>query len=140
MFRTFLKKVLNAVKAGNKPAAEAAYKAARDAVAIFGKSPADMDRIVEQRHIDPILTVVSPIAGRITARSAQPGLLLQPGNGTAPFTVSDISTMWMQAFVPEADSPPAEPYRMFTAPPCSSVDVPTSSHETPTARSPWTGT
>ncbi len=25
-FRTFLKKVLNAVKAGNKPAAEAAYK------------------------------------------------------------------------------------------------------------------
>jgi cobalt-zinc-cadmium efflux system membrane fusion protein len=89
----------------DQQAAEAAYKAARDAVAIFGKSPADMDRIVEQRHIDPILTVVSPIAGRITARSAQPGLLLQPGNGTAPFTVSDISTMWMQAFVPEADSP-----------------------------------
>jgi len=89
----------------DQQAAEAAYKAARDAVAIFGKSAADMDRIVEQRRIEPVLTVTSPIAGRITARSAQPGLLLQPGSGTAPFTVSDISTMWMQAFVPETDSP-----------------------------------
>jgi membrane fusion protein, heavy metal efflux system len=49
--------------------------------------------------------VVSPISGQVTARSAQPGLLLQPGNGTAPFTVADVSTMWMQAFVPEADAP-----------------------------------
>lgn len=85
--------------------AEAAYKAARDAMAIFGSSPADMDRIVELRKINSILTVVSPIAGRVTARSAQPGLLVQPGSGTAPITVSDISTMWMQAFVPETDTP-----------------------------------
>ena len=86
-------------------AAEAAYKAARDAVAIFGKSPAEMDRIIEQRRTDSILTVVSPIAGRVTARNAQPGLLVQPGNAPAPITVSDISTVWMQAFVTEADSP-----------------------------------
>ncbi|MFX8250582.1 hypothetical protein ABTL38_19435, partial [Acinetobacter baumannii] len=42
----------------DQQAAEAAYKAARDAVAIFGKSAAEMDRIVEQRRIDPVLTVV----------------------------------------------------------------------------------
>jgi cobalt-zinc-cadmium efflux system membrane fusion protein len=85
--------------------AEAGYKAARDAMAIFGTTPAEMERVVEQRKINSILIVTSPIAGRITARNAQPGLLVQPGSGTAPFTVSDISTMWMQAFVPEADTP-----------------------------------
>ncbi len=89
----------------DQQAAEAALKAARDAMAIFGTSSAEMDRIVEQRKINSILTVTSPITGRVTARNAQPGLLVQPGSGTAPFTVSDISTMWMQAFVAEADSP-----------------------------------
>lgn len=89
----------------DQQAAEAAYKAARDAVAIFGKHAAEMDRIVDERKIDSVLTVSSPIAGRITARNAQPGLLVQPGNAPAPFTVSDVSTMWMQAFVPETDSP-----------------------------------
>ena len=89
----------------DQQAAEAAYKAARDAVTIFGKSEAEMDRIIAQRRTDATLTVASPIAGRVTARNAQPGLLVQPGNGTAPVTVSDISTVWMQAFVPEADTP-----------------------------------
>ncbi|MDF3833799.1 efflux RND transporter periplasmic adaptor subunit [Cupriavidus basilensis] len=89
----------------DQQAAEAAYKAARDAVTIFGKRPAEMDRIVEERKIDSILTVTSPIAGRVTARNAQPGLLAQPGSAPAPVTVSDVSTMWMQAFVPETESP-----------------------------------
>jgi cobalt-zinc-cadmium efflux system membrane fusion protein len=89
----------------DQQAAEAAYKAAREALAVFGKTPAQMDQIVQTRKTDSLLTVVSPISGQVTARSAQPGLLLQPGNGTAPFTVADVSTMWMQAFVPEADVP-----------------------------------
>jgi cobalt-zinc-cadmium efflux system membrane fusion protein len=49
--------------------------------------------------------VQSPISGRITARNAAPGLFVQPGNAPAPFSVADISTMWMLANVPEADSP-----------------------------------
>lgn len=89
----------------DQQAAEAAYKAARNAVAIFGKSEAEMDRMIKERRTDPVLTVTSPIDGRVTARNAQPGLLVQPGGGTAPYTVSDLSTMWMQAFVPETDSP-----------------------------------
>ncbi|KHK54416.1 RND transporter [Ralstonia sp. A12] len=89
----------------DQQAAEAAYKAAREALAVFGKTPAQMDQIVQTRKTDSLLTVVSPISGQVTARSAQPGLLLQPGSGTAPFTVADVSTMWMQAFVPEADVP-----------------------------------
>jgi cobalt-zinc-cadmium efflux system membrane fusion protein len=85
--------------------AEGAYRAARDAVRLFGKSDAEMDRIVEKRQVDPILVVPSPISGRITARNASPGLLVQPGNAPAPFAVADVSTMWMLANVAESDSP-----------------------------------
>lgn len=85
--------------------AQGAYRAARDAVRIFGKSDADIDHIVSERRVDPTLVVPSPISGRITARNAAPGLLVQPGNPPAPYTVADISTMWMLANVAESDSP-----------------------------------
>jgi membrane fusion protein, heavy metal efflux system len=85
--------------------AEGAYRAARDAVRIFGKSDAEIDRIVAERKVDPILVVPSPITGRITARNAAPGLLVQPGVQPAPFVIADISTMWMLANVAESDSP-----------------------------------
>ncbi len=85
--------------------AQGAYRAARDAVRIFGKNDAEIDRIVEDRKVDPILVVPSPITGRITARNASPGLLVQPGVQPAPFVVADISTMWMLANVAESDSP-----------------------------------
>jgi cobalt-zinc-cadmium efflux system membrane fusion protein len=85
--------------------AEGALRAARDAVRIFGKTDAEIDRMVAERRVDPTLVVVSPIAGRITVRNAAPGLFVQPGNPPAPFTVADISTMWMLANVTEGDSP-----------------------------------
>jgi membrane fusion protein, heavy metal efflux system len=85
--------------------AEGALRAARDAVRIFGKTDAEIDKIVAERMADPTLVVPSPITGRITARSAAPGLLVQPGNVPAPFTVADNSTMWMLANVAESDSP-----------------------------------
>jgi membrane fusion protein, heavy metal efflux system len=83
--------------------AEGNLRAGRDAVRIFGKSEADVDKIVAERMADPRLVVPSPIAGRVTARVAAPGLLVQPGNAPAPFTVADISTMWMLANVAESN-------------------------------------
>jgi membrane fusion protein, heavy metal efflux system len=85
--------------------AEGNLRAARDAVRIFGKSDVEIDRIVAARAADPTLVVPSPIDGRITARNAAPGLLVQPGNAPAPYTVADIDTMWMLANVAETDSP-----------------------------------
>jgi len=89
----------------DQQAAEGALKAARDAVRIFGKTDADIDSIIAQRRIDPVLIVRSPINGRVTARNAAPGLLVQPGNAPAPYTMADISTMWMLANVAETDFP-----------------------------------
>ncbi len=85
--------------------AEGNLRAARDSVRLFGKTEADIDRIVASRSADPTLVVPSPITGRVTARNAAPGLFVQPGNPPAPFVVVDTDIMWMLAEVAEADSP-----------------------------------
>jgi len=89
----------------NQQTAEGALRAARNAVAIFGKTEAEVDHIVATRQVQTALIVRSPISGRITARNAAPGLLEQPGNLPAPFSVADLSSMWMLADVLESDSP-----------------------------------
>jgi hypothetical protein len=112
----------------DQPAAEAAHKAVRDTVRIFGKAEAEMDRVVADRKIDPTLVVPSPIAGRITARNAAPGLLVQPlgrANATpvlergslvrsrrSPLVrVPPTSTAW--AISKSALRPPAAAMRIF---------------------------
>ncbi len=85
--------------------AEGNFKAARDAVRIFGKTDAEIDQIVSARKVDSTLLVPSPISGRVVARSAAPGFLTQPGNAPAPYSVADLSTMWMLANVIETDAP-----------------------------------
>src|SRR6516225_5599983 len=91
--------------ASDQQTAEGALRAARDSVRLFGKTEAEIDEIIAQRKADPTLVVPSPITGRITARNAAPGLLVQPGNPPAPYSVADVDTMWMLANVAEADSP-----------------------------------
>lgn len=89
----------------DQQAAEGAFKAARDAVRIFGKGDAEIDRIVASRQVDPALVVRSPISGKVTARNLQPGLYVQPGTAPAPFSVTDVGGKWMVASVPETESP-----------------------------------
>jgi cobalt-zinc-cadmium efflux system membrane fusion protein len=91
--------------ASDQQTADAALKAGRDAVRVFGKSEAEISEIVARHKIDSSLVVSSPITGKVTARFAQPGLLVQPGNAPAPYTIADVSTMWMIANVTESDSP-----------------------------------
>jgi cobalt-zinc-cadmium efflux system membrane fusion protein len=106
--------------------AEGNFKAARDAVRIFGKSDVEIDQILTNRKVDSTLVVPSPIAGRVVTRNAAPGFLTQPGNPPSPFQVADVSTMWMIANVIETDAPayklgqevrmsvPAYPGKVFT--------------------------
>ena len=88
----------------NQQSAQGALRAARAVVALFGRTPAEIDRMIAGREVERALIVKSPITGRITARNAAPGLLVQPGNATAPYSVADESTMWMLADVPETDT------------------------------------
>jgi membrane fusion protein, heavy metal efflux system len=85
--------------------AEGALKAARDAVRVFGKTDAEMDQMIASRKIDPALVVLSPISGEVTGFEGPVGLLVQPGNPPAPFTVTNVSVKWMLADVIESDIP-----------------------------------
>jgi len=89
----------------NQMTAEGNLRTGRDAVRIFGKTDAEIDKIVADRKADPTLVVPSPIDGRVTARDGQPGLLVQPGSPPAVYSVADINTMWMLANVAESDVP-----------------------------------
>jgi len=85
--------------------AEGNFKAAKDAVRIFGRSDAEIEQILVARKLDSTLVVPSPISGKVVTRNAAPGFLAQPGNAPAPFSVADLSTMWMVANVIETDAP-----------------------------------
>lgn len=85
--------------------AEGNFKAAKNVVRIFGKTDAEIEQILAERKVNSTLLVPSPISGKIVARSAAPGLLTQPGNTPAPYSVADLSTMWMIANVIETDAP-----------------------------------
>jgi cobalt-zinc-cadmium efflux system membrane fusion protein len=85
--------------------AEGALKAARDAVRVFGKTETEIDQMIALRKIDPALVVRSPISGKITAKNAQPGFLVQPGNAPAPYSVADVAIKWMLANVSESEIP-----------------------------------
>ena len=102
--RAISQKVLEQA-ASDQQTAEGSLRAARDALRIFGKTDVEIDGMIADRHVDPTLVVPSPISGRITARNAAPGLFVQPGNAPAPYTVANISIMWMLANVAESDSP-----------------------------------
>jgi len=83
--------------------AEGALKAARDAVKVFGKTDVEIDQMIASRKIDPALVVKAPIVGKITSYVAPPGLLVQPGNLPAPYTISNLGVKWMLADVAESD-------------------------------------
>jgi cobalt-zinc-cadmium efflux system membrane fusion protein len=85
--------------------AEGNFKAARNAVRIFGKTDAEIDQILADRKVDATLLVPSPISGKVVTRNAAPGFLTQPGTPPPPFQIADVSTMWMLANVIETDAP-----------------------------------
>jgi cobalt-zinc-cadmium efflux system membrane fusion protein len=83
--------------------AEGNYRSARDAMRIFGKTADEIDAIIASKQVNAEMLVLSPIAGRVISRTAQPGLLLQPGSTPAPIAVADQTTMWIIANVPETE-------------------------------------
>lgn len=87
----------------DQQSAKAAYDAARQNLRLFDLSEADVGKIERDRKIGLEFAVKSPIAGRVTQRTAQPGQLVQPGTDPAPMVISDMRTLWMVASVPESE-------------------------------------
>lgn len=87
----------------DQQAADAAYRAARKTLTLFGLSDKNIEDIGAQRKVDTEMQVRSPFAGRVTARAGAVGQLVQPGTGLPPIVVADLQTLWMVANVPESE-------------------------------------
>jgi membrane fusion protein, heavy metal efflux system len=97
--------------ASDEQTAEANYRAALRTVLLFGKSDADIDRLLATRKVDGTLRVLSPYDGVVVARTVAAGDLAQPGNTPTPFTVADLSTVWLVANMPEDDAAALKPHQ-----------------------------
>lgn len=87
----------------DQQAADAAYRAARKSIELFGLSAQQIAEIELSRKVDTEMPVRSPFAARVTARTGASGLLVQPGSGTPPVILADLQKLWMVASVPESE-------------------------------------
>jgi cobalt-zinc-cadmium efflux system membrane fusion protein len=86
--------------------AEGALQSARNKLRIIiGRDQAEVERVERERVINPLLTIDSPIDGTVVARKVGPGQYLRSDLGDQFFSISNLSTMWLKANVPEVDIP-----------------------------------
>jgi len=83
--------------------AETALNAVRNRLQIFGKTEVDIANLESLQAMNPVATIVAPIAGVVVDRQVGPGQYLQAG-GTPVFTIADPSSVWLLANVREADA------------------------------------
>ncbi|MBX9885865.1 MAG: efflux RND transporter periplasmic adaptor subunit [Novosphingobium sp.] len=110
--------------------AEAAVGAARDKLAILGKSPGEIQRLESAREVSGLHEVTkfhAPIGGTIANRNVSPGQYVSVGGDKPVFTITDASRVWLQAQIAQSDASsvhlgdkvevvtPAWPGRKFTA-------------------------
>src|SRR5215831_9041209 len=86
-------------------AAETAVAAARDRLRILGLSDAEVSALQERGEVRRAIAIPSPIDGVVIARKVRPGQYVRSDPGEALYSVADVSTMWLKAFVPETEIP-----------------------------------
>jgi membrane fusion protein, heavy metal efflux system len=72
---------------------------------LMGRSDADLEKVERDRVIDLLVTIKSPIDGTVISRKIGPGQYVRSDSGESLFAISDLSTMWLKAAVPENDIP-----------------------------------
>jgi cobalt-zinc-cadmium efflux system membrane fusion protein len=85
--------------------AEGALNAARNRVRVIGRNQAELERIEHERTVNPLITVNAPIDGTVVGRKVGPGQYVRSDAGDPLYSIADLSTMWLKAFVPETDIP-----------------------------------
>jgi cobalt-zinc-cadmium efflux system membrane fusion protein len=72
---------------------------------IIGRDKAEVDRVERERSVNPLITINAPIDGTVIARKVGPGQYVRSDSGDALYSISNLSTMWLKANVPENDIP-----------------------------------
>jgi cobalt-zinc-cadmium efflux system membrane fusion protein len=84
--------------------AQTALEAARNKLRILGLTEEAISTFQEKGRIDPNTTIFSPITGTVVQRKVGPGQYVNSGSSDPVFVIGDLSTVWLTAFVREADA------------------------------------
>ncbi|MBI3436302.1 MAG: efflux RND transporter periplasmic adaptor subunit [Proteobacteria bacterium] len=93
---------------GDQRSAEAALEAARNRLRILGKTDAEIDAFKELGRISPETPIYAPLGGTVVQRKVGPGQYVSytsTGSLDPVFTIGDLSTVWVVAYVREAEAP-----------------------------------
>ncbi len=82
-------------------------QAARKRLESLGLRPRDIERIERDGAASRRIPIVAPIAGIVTELSVREGAMVQAG--TAAFTLTDLSSVWITVEVPEAQAAMLKP-------------------------------
>ena len=86
--------------------AEGTLAAARNRLRVLvGRSEEEVGRVERERLINPLITINAPIDGTVIARKVGPGQYVRSDSGDPLYSISNLSTMWLKANVPENDIP-----------------------------------
>lgn len=83
--------------------AETAVDAGRNRLRIIGRSEEAITALQEKGTISRTIAIEAPIDGTVIARKVGPGQQVRSDSNDPLFTVADLSTMWLKAYVPETD-------------------------------------
>lgn len=94
----------NAAAESDLATAQGTVSAARNRLrVIVGRDGQEIERIEKERIINPLITVNAPIDGTVVGRKIGPGQFVRADAGEPLYSVSDLSVMWLKAYVPESD-------------------------------------
>src|SRR5215510_1281789 len=86
--------------------AEGTLAAARNRLRVLvGRSEEEVARVERERLINPLIAINAPIEGTVIARKVGPGQYVRSDSGDSLYAISNLSTMWLKANVPENDIP-----------------------------------
>lgn len=84
-------------------AAETTLDAARHRLRILGRAEDDIAALQNRGTVSRTMTIEAPIDGTVIARKVGPGQQVRSDSNEALYTIADLSTMWLKAYVPESD-------------------------------------
>lgn len=88
--------------------AESGLEAARNRLAILGKTAAEITAFQEQGKISSETPIYAPLSGTVVQRKIGPGQYVSytsTGIVDPVFTIGDLSTVWLVAYVRESEAP-----------------------------------
>src|SRR6195256_2969591 len=83
---------------------QTALEASRNKLRILGFTDEAVSMFQEMGRINPETTILAPIAGTVVQRKIGPGQYVNSGASDPVFVIGDLSTVWLTAFVREADA------------------------------------